>query len=289
MGGKSLQELTIKDNFMFSAVMMDEENCRCFLEMTLGFPISRVEVSREKSMVYHPEYKGIRLDIYAKDEKNTHYNIEMQVLQKPALERRARYYHSQMDMELLATGRTYKNLPHAYVIFVCDFDPFGYRKYCYTFENHCNEVNDLRLKDGAYSIFLSTQGKNSHEVPDKLVKFLEFVKAELSESTNDFGDEYVKQLQESVRTIKANREMEERFMVLREMLEEERLEGREEGRIIALIEVIQKLKFKNKSAAEIAELLTEDIREVTMIFNAIDMSHEKDAQKIFEELYGTAN
>lgn len=286
MGGKSLQELTIKDNFMFSAVMMDEENCRCFLEMTLGFPISRVEVSREKSMVYHPEYKGIRLDIYAKDEKNTHYNIEMQVLQKPALERRARYYHSQMDMELLAAGRAYKNLPHAYVIFVCDFDPFGYRKYCYTFENYCNEVDNLRLKDGAYTIFLSTQGENSHEVPDKLVKFLKFVKAELSDSTNDFKDEYVKQLQESVRMIKANREMEERFMVLREMLEEERMEGREEGRMITLIEVIQKLKLKNKSAAEIAELLTEDIQEVTKIFNAIDMSHEKIAQKIFEELYG---
>ena len=49
------------------------------LERVLEIPIARVEVSREKSIVYHPEYKGIRLDVYAKDEKHTRYNVEMQV------------------------------------------------------------------------------------------------------------------------------------------------------------------------------------------------------------------
>lgn len=42
---KTLQELTIKDNFMFGAVMSDAENCRGLLEITLGFPIARVEVN----------------------------------------------------------------------------------------------------------------------------------------------------------------------------------------------------------------------------------------------------
>ncbi|EGG90200.1 hypothetical protein HMPREF0987_00075 [Lachnospiraceae bacterium 9_1_43BFAA] len=43
-----LKELTIKDNFMFGAVMMDENNCRGLLERVLEIPIDRVEVSREK-------------------------------------------------------------------------------------------------------------------------------------------------------------------------------------------------------------------------------------------------
>lgn len=59
-----LKELTIKDNFMFGAVMMDENNCRGLLERVLEIPIDRVEVSREKRIVYHPEYKGVRLDVY---------------------------------------------------------------------------------------------------------------------------------------------------------------------------------------------------------------------------------
>lgn len=29
--------------------------------MAVGFPIEKVEISREKSMIYHPEYRGIIL------------------------------------------------------------------------------------------------------------------------------------------------------------------------------------------------------------------------------------
>ena len=104
---KRLKELTIKDNFMFGAVMMDEDNCKGLLERVLEIPIDRVDVSKEKSIVYHPEYKGVRLDVYAKDEKQTRYNVEMQVERKPALGKRSRYYQSQMDMEMLLTGERY--------------------------------------------------------------------------------------------------------------------------------------------------------------------------------------
>ena len=99
---KTLKELTIKDNFMFGAVMCYEANCRRMLELVLGFPIAHVKVSKEKSMIYHPEYKGIRLDVYARDDENTHYNVEMQAVRQMALGKRSRYYHSQIDMELLS-------------------------------------------------------------------------------------------------------------------------------------------------------------------------------------------
>ena len=77
---KTLSGLTIKDNFMFGAVMCNEELCRQLLELVLDFPIARVEVSKEKCIVYHPAYKGVRLDVYAKDENQTHYNVEMQAV-----------------------------------------------------------------------------------------------------------------------------------------------------------------------------------------------------------------
>lgn len=55
---KTLQELTLKDNFLFAAVMMEKENCKELLELALGVKIRRVEVNTEKSIVYNPEYKG---------------------------------------------------------------------------------------------------------------------------------------------------------------------------------------------------------------------------------------
>ena len=47
MGRRTLQELTIKDIFLFAAVMMNPENCKDVLERALGFPIAHVEVSYE--------------------------------------------------------------------------------------------------------------------------------------------------------------------------------------------------------------------------------------------------
>ncbi len=43
MAKKTLNELVFHDDFMFTAVMLDEENCRCFLERVLEIPIERVE------------------------------------------------------------------------------------------------------------------------------------------------------------------------------------------------------------------------------------------------------
>lgn len=241
MQKKTLQELTIKNNFMFSAVMCDEDNCKGLLEMVLGFPIERVEVTKEKTLIYHPEYKGVRLDVYAKDEHSTHYNVEMQALQAESLERRSRYYHSQIDMELLRSGADYSELPDSYVIFVCDFDPFGLRKYCYTFKNRCCESTDLTLTDGNTTFFLSSHGKNDDEVPEEMVKFLQFVKADLQDSEEEFHDNYVRKLQNSVSRIKHSHEMEERYMLTELLMRDERRAGKAEGQAEFVLELLENL------------------------------------------------
>lgn len=238
---KKLKDLTLKDNFMFGAVMMEEENCKDFLELALGISVDHVEVSREKSIVYHPDYRGVRLDVYAKDEDNTRYNVEMQRAKKAELGKRDRYYHSQIDMELLLSGSEYKNLPKVYVIFVCDFDPFGKKKYRYSFLRKYVEDEDAELGDESISIFLSIKGENDEEVQKELVKFLNFVKADLSESEADFDGCFVKKLQETIRRVKSSRELEERFMIFEEMLQEEYAEGKAEGMAASVLNLLEDL------------------------------------------------
>ena len=41
---KKLQDLTIRDNFMFAAVMMRDDNCRRFLEMEKSYGTTTVTV-----------------------------------------------------------------------------------------------------------------------------------------------------------------------------------------------------------------------------------------------------
>ena len=227
MGKRTLQQLTIKDNFMFTAVMMDEANCLRFLERALDMQIDHVVVDKEKSLIYHPDYHGIRLDVYAKGNSKA-FNIEMQIQPKHNLPRRTRYYHDQIDMSELQPSEGYEALPEAYVIFVCDFDPFGDKKYRYTFEEICKETN-RPLQNGRHTIFLSTKGMNRSEVPEELVELLNYIGAGESVSSENYSDPYVRQLQKSVNDTKKSRKMEERFMMIEELMQEEFQAGKAEG------------------------------------------------------------
>ena len=84
-------------------------------------------------------------------------------------------------------------------------------------------------------------GREEKEVPEGMVKFLKFVRADLTESEKDFEDAYVKKLQESVRHVKESREMEERFMLFQEMLREERTEGILFGKAEDVVELLEEL------------------------------------------------
>ena len=242
-GNKPLEELTIHDNFMFSAVMMtDTENCRQVLEYALGMKVDRVEVVAEKTMVYHPEYKGIRLDVYVKEMTadgalNRHFDVEMQVANKKIF-KRSRYYHSQMDMEILSTGVSYEDLPDTYVIFICNFDPVGLSKYRYTLRCTFAEDGSYEYNDGAHTVFLSTKGTNDDEVPQSLVTFLKYVGSELEDSEKDYDDPFVKRLQETVRKVKSDREMGVRYMLFEEMLKDEFKAGEIKGKMEYIIDYL---------------------------------------------------
>lgn len=268
---KSLQELTFKDNFMFGAVMLNPEICKGVLERSLGIEIERVEISKERSIVYNPEYKGIRLDAYAKDENNTRYDVEMQVLRKSAIQKRARYYHGQIDMEILLSGLPYEELPDTYVIFICDFDPFNKKKYRYTCKTICEEVPELQMDDGAHTVFLSTKGENKEEVPKELVDFLEFVGKPLSESEVEQDDIFIQKVQTTIREVKKSREMGARYMTFEELLKDERAEGRAEGDRNRLITTVQKKLAKGDSVEKIADDLVEELSVIREIIKELQL------------------
>ena len=260
---KTLQDLTFKDNFMFAAVMLDEENAKGVVERALGIQVDHVEISYEKSIVYNPEYKGIRLDVYLKDDKNRHFNVEMQVANTEIF-KRSRYYHSQIDMELLSAGIDYEQLPESYVIFLCDFDPIGLGKYRYTRRQIIEEDITYHYDDGSYTIFLSTVGTNEDEVSQDLVKFLKYVGAELEKSNDDYADEFVKRLQKSVEKIKFDREMGRRYMLFEELMKEEYNAGKAEGMELGRAEGMELGKVEGMELGK-AESLAAAIRGIQEI------------------------
>ena len=96
----------------------------------------------------------------------------------------------------------------------------------------------MDLGDERMTVFLSTRGRNPQEISKELLSFLNFVRADLKKSQEDFQDPYIKQVQESIRRIKISREMGERYMIFREMLQDERAEGILEGHQKSVLEVL---------------------------------------------------
>lgn len=83
------------------------------------------------------------------------------------------------------------------------------------------------LNDGSHTIIPSTKGENESEVSEKLVNFLKYVGQEADETETD--DDYIKKIQEQIKRIKQNRDWEGKYMLLEEMMRDERMEGMQEG------------------------------------------------------------
>lgn len=226
---KPFKELDLSNAFLFAAALEDEETCQQVLEIILGFPVSKVKVRAEHTLLFSSDFRSIRLDIYASDEMQVMYNIEMQNSDEKNIAKRSRYHQAEMDVMSLKPGEDFNDLKPSYVVFICTFDPFGYGLYRYTFEQKCLERN-LKLNDGTTKIFLNTKGKNADEVPKALIHFLKYVEQSTDEYVASIEDEAVEKIHNKVKQLKEWRELEASYMYFEELLEERQKEGKAEGR-----------------------------------------------------------
>lgn len=144
---KSYEELELSDDFMFAKVMQNKALCKELLELIMGFPIADiVYLEEQKTLDVAANAKSVRMDVYAADENQTIYDIEMQTGKKKYLPKRSRYYQGIIDIDETDKGIEYQSLNKSYVIFICTFDPFDAGRHIYSFENRC--IQDLNLELG---------------------------------------------------------------------------------------------------------------------------------------------
>lgn len=189
---KTLEELTISDDFMFGAVMSNPKRCKPLLEMILGVKINKIEYPElQKTIDKQYGSKGIRLDVYVEDDKNTVYNIEIQTTMFKSLPKRMRYYQGLIDLNIIDKGEEYSSLKKSFVIFICTYDPFGEGRYIYTFENRCLENPELAFGDDTTKIVLNTEGTVG-DISEDLRATLRYIAGDAPQS------EYTMELDEEV-------------------------------------------------------------------------------------------
>ena len=270
---KPLEKLTIVDDFMFGAVMSNPKRCKPLLELVLGVRIRRIEYPElQKTIDQRYGSKSIRLDVYVEDDEGTVYDVEIQTTSKKNLPKRTRYYQGIIDINILEKGEDYRALKRSFVIFICTYDPFGKRRYVYTFENRCKEDLSISLGDEATKIILNTKGTVG-EISDELKSLLCFMDGMEPES------DYTKDLEKAVDEVKADERWRREYMVMNELVREKvRL-----GRYSQTVAAVRRGRGKYSSEA-IADLMMVDPYTVDMISAAIDAHPEWDDEEVAESL-----
>ena len=130
---------------------------------------------------------------------------------------------------------------------------------------------------------MSTRGENEEAVPPELVRFLKIVTADLKESEGDFQDRLVSQLQKTIRDIKTDREMGERYMILEELLKDEKQEGRMEGRLEATRENILELLEELGPVPDQLRDRLEELEELGDLRALLKLAAKADSLDVFEK------
>ena len=226
------QSLTLADDFLFCKIMSDAELCREMIHRIFpNLDVEKLEPAEpQKTLKLALHVRGIRLDIYTKVARSI-LDIEVQKRKLSDLVRRPRAYHIVIGMDamninsLKSSGR-YGELPETYVVFICTFDLFGKGRHVYTFHNYCKEDKEIELKDGAYTIFLNTEG-TMNDVSPELKRFLDFVAGRIK--SNELEDSFIKTLDEKIKEAKDNTKWRREYMLLLNEFDVGFLEGRDEG------------------------------------------------------------
>ena len=236
----------LENNFIFYHVFHNNPNlCKQLLEILLRINIDRIEMHNEETIYVDYESKGVRLDIYAKNE-NQAFNIEMQVLDSKDLPKRSRYYQALIDVDCLKSGQLYSTLKDSYIIFICMEDIFGQGLPLYQFENLCLENKNLSLGENTHKYFFIAP--NCDKIEDK-EQFAFFKFLTKREQNNNFTE----QLAQMTKNAKINLQVRNKYMEYERLkayarfdgLTEGRAEGLAEGRSEGLAEGRAEEKLKN--------------------------------------------
>ena len=206
-----------------------------------------LSVETQKTLKLEADAHGVRFDAFVESSK-LWADIEMQTSDGSVLDKRARYYHANIDLDFLEQGQPYENLKPSYVIFICTFDHFKMDEPVYFFRSWDVEKG-LPLKDLSYTIVLNTKC-SPEKVPEALKPFYEY----LNDPKKNQASELTRMIDERVRKFNSN-EWRQKYMTFEYILNERERKSFAEGAAKEKREIAKNMKEEG-IAKEVIEKIT---------------------------------
>lgn len=225
MQRRKLEELNLMDDFLFNAMLTHPETGEKFTHTILKLLFNRdfknLKVSAQKFYAgMNTDLRGARLDVCIEgdcvdidgEDIPSVYDVEPDQNDKAkaiaAFPQRSRFYHAIIDSRSLKSGEDFGKLKQVYVIFICNYDLFGYDRVWYTIKNRCLEETEMDYEDGAVTLVLYTRGTKG-KISEELRQFLNYM--ENTDQNNAVNDE-LKSIQRMVDAVKRDGEVSLRYM-----------------------------------------------------------------------------
>ena len=158
-----IHRFVLMDDTFMAKVFEDKKCVELLLKIILEKDLTVEKVVSQYS-IKNLQGRSIRLDIYAVDSSNKHYNIEVQRDNGGADPKRARYNSALMDANLILPGDDWDKLPDNYVIFITQNDVLGGGAPVYTIERTVRQKNNVSFEDHSHIIYVNGECRDSSAI-----------------------------------------------------------------------------------------------------------------------------
>jgi len=166
------------DTFMSAVFDGKIEETQFLIRVILGRKDITVIDSKAQFFISNIYGRGLRLDIFARDEKGNAYHFEVETSKERASAKRARFTGAMVDSRLLKRGQEFKEIPDRYTIFITEEDAFGKGIPIYHAEYKITELQDRPLGDGSRIIYVNGEYRNTDTPIGQLMHDFSCKKAE---------------------------------------------------------------------------------------------------------------
>ncbi len=154
----------IDDEFFSASLDDNPEAAEAIIRTALSMPdiiVKRVTAQRRLTLVGS---HSVVLDAEAVTPEGHHIDIEIQRQVHGDIVKRGRYYLAAMTTKMLQEGEAYHNLRDAYVLFLCESDPFKEGKAVYSYIMKNKDETSSPLHDGTQLTFFNCayKGKDAY-------------------------------------------------------------------------------------------------------------------------------
>ena len=153
------------------------------------------------------------------------------------LPRRMRYYQGMLDIAFFPAGADYNQMRKSFVIFICNFDPYGEERYIYSFQNRCDQNSEILFGDDAIKVVVNTKGKKG-DISPELKEVIIYLDRE------EVTGPYSRELDDAVNELKLNEERGQEYMLLMAYGAEREAAGKYMGKVEQIRGVADKADWR---------------------------------------------